>query len=225
MILSDVIGQVRIGVNDTDIPYRYSDTDLVGYLDQLLKLILQLRPDLFATVSSFTCAGGVLQVLPSDGYRLMEVLGVQGGNALPEVNREALDLALPSWRNAIPGTAVNWMRHPRESTRFFVYPPAPVSPAQILDVEYVRIPATYTGATTTTPISELSDAYLQTLVSGVIWLVESIDDEHVNSGRAQQFMQQFMQGLGQGQQAKTIVDSESGGVASQQMTPPATMRV
>lgn len=212
MILSDITTEVRKEVNDTATPYRYSDADLIGYLNQILKVVLQLRPDLFSVFTTFTCGTGVLQTLPADGYRISEVLAVHGGSAITEVDREALDLGYPSWRVATPSGAVNWMRHPRNNTNFFIYPPSPASPSQVLDIEYIRIPSTYTSAVMSTPILELSDAYLQTLVAGMVWLVEAVDDEHVESGRAQMFQQQFQQGLGLGHQAKNISDKESGAI-------------
>jgi hypothetical protein len=95
-------------------------------------------------------------------------------------------------------------------TKFFVYPPS--VGGETLIVEYVKIPTTYSSTALTAAITELGDSYLPIVVSGVVWLAESIDDEHVNAGRAQSFQQAFMSALGQSQQAKTISDTESGGV-------------
>lgn len=206
-----VIDRVRLLINDTDsLSYRYSDSDLVLHLNQILQLMLQMRPDLFLTIGELNCAAGILQSLGADGHRIAEVFGIKNGSAVTEVNREALDYAFPSWRSATPATPVNWMRHPREATKFFVTPPA--EGTEVLIVEYVKVPATYSAGSMGATITELSDAYTPIVVSGVTWLTEAIDDEHVNSGRAKIFQEAFVTALGASQQAKTISDSETGGV-------------
>jgi hypothetical protein len=48
-------------------------------------------------------------------------------------------------------------------------------------------------------------------VDGVVFLAESIDNEHVNSGRAKLFQDSFVQGLGVSLQSRTITDTETGG--------------
>ena len=50
MILDDVITEVRRIIQDTNIPYRYSDDVLLGFANQALKRIAVLRPDLFASI-------------------------------------------------------------------------------------------------------------------------------------------------------------------------------
>ena len=44
MILDDVITEVRRIIQDTNIPYRYSDDVLLGFANQALKRIAVLRP-------------------------------------------------------------------------------------------------------------------------------------------------------------------------------------
>ena len=207
MTPSEVIAEVRRLIQDTREPYRYSDVVLLGFVNQTFKRMAMLRPDLFAVVTDFaTTPHTVLQSCPADSLRLIEVFQVKNGNAITEVNRETLDRTAPSWQNETSGQPVNFMRHVRNPNRFFVYPrPAP---GVVLIGEYAQIPPDYTlDAEVAYPI----DAYFPSVVDGVVFLAESIDNEHVNSGRAKLFQDSFVQSLGVALQARTVTDTESGG--------------
>jgi hypothetical protein len=216
MILDAVIAEVRKMLQDTStnaVLQRYSDAELLGFANQALKRIAVLRPDLFAKIAEFTTtAGEVLQTAPSDSLRIMEVFRVKDGAAIRETNRLTLDQTYPDWANDDPGATVNWMRHPRNANRFFIYPKAPAS--QILIIEYSQSPKTYS-------LGEagelLADAYFPVVVDGTIFLAESIDNEHVNSNRAQLFQQSFVQALSTNFQARPVTDTEEAGLQQNQV--------
>lgn len=207
MTPNEVITEVRRLIQDTKSPYRYSDTVLLGFVNQTLKKMVMLRPDLFAVIANFTTTDGtVLQSCPADSTRLIEIFQVKDGNAVTEVNRETLDRTVPNWLNEDAGQPVNFMRHVRNPNRFFVYP----RPAAgvVLVGEYAQTPPDYTlDQEITYPI----DTYFPVVVDGVVFLAESIDNEHVNSGRAKLFQDSFVQGLGVSLQSRTITDTEAGG--------------
>lgn len=207
MTPNEVITEVRRLIQDTKTPYRYSDPVLLGFVNQTLKRMVMLRPDLFAVIGDFsTTTNTVLQNCPADSIRLIEIFQVKDGNAILEVNRDTLDRTAPNWQNEAAGQPVNFMRHVRNPNRFFVYP-RPAS-GVVLVGEYAQTPPTYTlSQTVTYPI----DAYFPTVVDGVVFMAESIDNEHVNSGRAKLFQDSFVQGLGVSLQSRTITDTEAGG--------------
>lgn len=208
MILNDVIVEVRRIIQDETVTYRYSDVFLLGLCNQTLKRIAVLRPDLFAYFGTMTCTeDAVLQSAPSDSARIIEVHGVVGGNRLIEVNREVMDQNSPDWANDTSAAATNWMRHVRNSNRFYIYPPAPA--AQDLDIEYVQIPTTYDG---TTPVTLLPDLYYPAVIDGVVFLVESSNDESISDGRAKMFQSMFNEALVTSLQSRTITDTESSGM-------------
>ena len=90
MILDDVVTEVRRILQDTNSPQRYSDSVLIGFANQALKRIAVLRPDLFAFVGDIpTTAGSVVQSMPSDSIRLIDIYYVKDGNGVIETNREA----------------------------------------------------------------------------------------------------------------------------------------
>jgi len=208
MILNDVITEVRRLIQDENTPQRYSDTVLLGFANQALKRISVLRPDLFAYMGTVTCTENeVLQSAPSDSIRLIEVFSVVGGSGVIETNREILDQSYPQWINDAAGACRNFMRHARNPNKFFIYPKAPAS--QVLKVEYSQSPPTYDGTTT---VALLPDAFLPAVVDGTVYLAESIDNEHVNSGRAELFLKSFTQALGVSASNRIFTDTETAGL-------------
>ena len=208
MILDDVVTEVRRILQDENTPQRYSDTVLIGFANQSLKRIAVLRPDLFAHVSTITCvANEVIQTAPSDSIRILEVFSVVGGNGVIETNRESLDQAYPQWMNDTASACTNWMRHTRNANKFFIYPKAPA--AQVLDIEYAQTPPTYDGTTT---VTLLSDAFFPVVVDATIFIAESVDNEHVTSGRATLFYKSFTQSLAVNAQSRIVTDTEEGGM-------------
>lgn len=210
---SEVIVETRRILQDLNEPVRYSDALLLGFVNQALKRMAVLRPDLFAIIDELpTQAGQVLQSAPADSLRVMEVFQVKDGAGVVEVSRKAMDETYPNWINDPAGPTVNWMRHVRNNNRFFIYPKAPAG--QTLIVEYAQSPKDY-GATE--DIELLPAAYFPVLVDGTVFLAESVDNEHVNSNRAQLFQQSFTQALGVSVQARTITDTEEGGLPPEQV--------
>ncbi|MAH14042.1 MAG: hypothetical protein CMO33_09940 [Verrucomicrobia bacterium] len=208
MILNDVITEVRRIIQDTNTPFRYSDDVLLGFANQALKRIAVLRPDLFAFIGDITCTDGeVVQSTPSDSIRLIEIYSVKNGNGIIETNREALDQAYPTWMNDTAAAAVNFMRHVRNPNKFFIYPKAPAG--QILVGEYAKTPPEYTGTQT---VELIPDAYFPVVIDATVFIAESVDNEHVNSNRAQLFQQSFTQALGVAAQSRAITDPERGGL-------------
>jgi len=208
MTPGEIITEVRALIQDTRAPQRYSDAFLLGFVNQTLKRMVMLRPDLSALIGDIsTTANTVLQSLPADSMRLIEVFQVKDGSAVTEVSRDMLDQMAPTWVSDPAGTPVNFMRHVRNPNVYFLYP-APTA-GVILTAEYAKVPTDYAlGDTITAPI----DAYFPTLVDGTVYLAESIDDEHVNSGRAKLFFESFTQGMGLSLGSRELTDNDDAGL-------------
>lgn len=212
MTPQDVITAVREQIQDIG-GVRYDDPFMLRLVNQVVKRIAILRPDLFDEIDTMTCVVGALQTAPVDSVRIVEVL-LSGDNAtVKEVNRETLDLMTSTWQAGATGMARDWMRHVRSPNRFFVFPPSPAG--QTLTIEYSKVPADCAALTDVIP--NLNDVYKPCVVDGVIWLAESIDDEHVNSGRAKLFMDSFHQLLGFSAQNKAVTDVESSNMPPSQV--------
>lgn len=209
MVLEDVIAEARTMLQDTNtVLLRFSDADLLGFANQTLKRIAILRPDLFAKIDEIPCAAGeTLQTMPADSLRIMEIFRVKDGLGVRETNRQVLDETYPSWVNDDAAAAVCWMRHPRNANKFFIYPKAPAN--QILIGEYAAAPPDYAADT---EVALLPDAYYPTVLDGVMYLAESVDNEHVQSGRAALFQKAFSDALAINLQARPTTDTESSGM-------------
>lgn len=212
MTPNDVITQVRQIVQDTRAPFRYSDTVLLGFMNTTIKRMVVLRPDLFTVIGDIPItANTTIQDCPAGSVRLVEIFQVKNRDTVTETSRETLDQTYPQWRTDPPGDPVNYMRHVRHPTKFFVTP-RPTASVTLVG-EYVIAPDDYA----LTDEIDLPDAYLPALVDGTVFLAESVDNEHVNSGRAKLYQDSFTQLLAVGLQSRTMTDTEEGGLDPRQV--------
>lgn len=207
MTPQEVITQARVLINDDNalMPERYSDTELLGFVNQAIKRAAMVRPDLFIISNEITpTADQVEQELPTSVTRIMEVHRVVGGGAIGEVDKETMDRSAPDWTIEDSGTPVNWMRHPRNPRRYFLYP-APSTGTE-LSVEYIEVPDDYGLSDTMI----LADSYRSAIVDCVVYLAEVVDNESVETERAKAFYTSFLQSLGADMSQREVVDNESG---------------
>lgn len=213
MTPNEIITEVRRLIQDTKVTYRYSDAIMLGWVNQTLKRTAVLRPDLFGVIGDIaTTPNVVLQSTPSDSLRLIQIFQVKGGDAVTEVDREVFDQTYPGWVNEAAGTPVNFMRHVRNPNKFFVYP-RPTS-GVILVGEYAQVPPDYALNDT---IALIPEAYFPVLVDGVVFLAESVDDEHVNSQRAALFQKNYTEALGASVSNRVITDTKQAGMDRKQV--------
>lgn len=191
--LASAIGIARGILNDTDATaYRYSDEDLLEYGNGALRAIAGVRPEWFYTEGEVECVSGkaLQSVSYDDAVAIVDVVRIKGGSVIKQCDKAALDAFSPGWMSATPGAAKHWMRDTNDPVRFYVYPPAPSG--QVLEVIYVRVPGPFTADFDTGLPLTITDAVADYIVA----MAEARDDEHVNSGRAAQFMAQFASRLG-----------------------------
>ena len=213
MTPQEIIDQARVLINDDNplMPERFSDADLLGFVNQAVKRACSMRPDLFIVSTDVTpTVGQVEQELPNTVTRIMEVHRVVGGDAIGEVDKQTMDRSAPSWPTETAGTPVNWMRHPRNPRRYYLYP-RPASGTQ-LAMEYIEVPDDYALGDSIA----LADSYKSALIDCVVYLAEVVDNEHVETQRAKKFNASFMQALGADFSQRTVVDNEDGQPDEQQ---------
>lgn len=213
--VADVITDARYLLLDegTTGSVRNSDTKLIRVVNQVLRRMIVLRPDLFAYSTDITCVAGARQSIPADGMRIIDVLGdTATGAQAKEINQDMLDVMHPNWTTDPAGVIQNWIRIARAPTQFYVYPPQ-TNGTQI-QIMYARVPTALTATTNVVPVQ---DAYQAAVVDGVVWLVESVDSESVESGRAKMFMDSFMAGTTGTLPARTLTDTPTAGQNPQQV--------
>ena len=187
---ADCILTARTVYNDTDSDlYRFTDTELLVYVNEAIAEISALKPALFTSIGDLDCiAGQCEQTLDfADAQLIIRPICIHGGAALTPFDLATMDAFNPNWRNDTAGPAQQWSRLENDPLRFLIYPKAPAS--QTLDVQYVRNPLVLA---LTDPITEIPAGFIPAIASYVIWKAESTDDEHSVSGRAAAAYQHFL---------------------------------
>ena len=190
MTPQSIITEARDTLNDTNaVLYRASDAELVRYVNAGLAEMSRLNPALFHTLGDLDCIANQCdqKITFADAQALVDILCIHDGDAVGEADMTAMDSFMPSWRTVAAAPAVQWMRKANDPLRFFVYPKAPVD--QVLDVMYVRNPAT---VTLNDPITDVPPTFSPALALYLIYRTEFKDDEHANSGRSAQAYQAFV---------------------------------
>lgn len=191
---ADIIPGARRILNDEDASgYRWSDAELIGWVNDCLDVMVDLRPDLFNSLAVHTCAAGAEQTLNEPRMRgVQNVLRVTGGRAVLTTDREVLDAFNPDWYSIGQSAAVNWMPHPESPYKFYLYPPAPIG--QQVDVRFIQAHQEV-GATDSINVPE---NYAPAIIAFCVARAEAKDDEQINSGRMQAFLSDFAGMIGVG---------------------------
>lgn len=194
MTPQSIIEVVRGQTNDNDPEYpRIADTELLGYVNEGIKSVSNLVPDLFLQTGDIACTAGKTEqcITFDDAQKLIEVIRIKDGTQVFPVNMKDLAAFNPAWAADSAAAAQNWMKNPNDPLRFYIYPKAPEM--QLLEVLYVRTPAVY-GLTE--EIEELPASMHAALADYVIFRVETRDDEHAVSARSNSHYQAFLAGIG-----------------------------
>jgi hypothetical protein len=213
MTPAQVITEVRRLIQDEYATYRYSDAVLLGYVNQTLKRMAILRPDLFSSVSDVeTTQDSALQTLPDDAIRLLDIFQISGSTTITEVDRETMSRMHSGWMSEASGQPVNYMRHVKNSIQFFLYP-RPAAGVVIV-AEYASSPEDYA---LTDEIVQPPAAYFPAIIDGVMFLAQSIDDEHVASGRAKLFYDSMISQLDLSLKVRVVTDTKAAGLDAKQV--------
>lgn len=186
-----ILTLARSIVNDVESAYyRTSDVDLVSYVNDGLKEASRLVPHLFYQTGDLSCTVNQTEqaVTFSDAQTLVDVIRIKNGAAVHPMDMAVMSRFNPGWAADDAGPAKNWANNKSDPLRFYIYPKAPVE-MQILEVLYVRNPATYT---IDEDITEVPESIAPALAWYVIHMAEMKDDEHVSSGRAVAAYQMFV---------------------------------
>lgn len=186
MQVSSIIAKARAMINDDTqlISNRTTDEELIGWINDALNVLLNIRPGLFTQTIQFTCAAGYQQEVMTDrAVQFIEVVGV------PRCDRDTLTQFMPNWNNntIISGQMTNWMVEPSDPLRFDVYPPA-INGA-VVTIRIVQSPVKLTSSSDIINLSENYEAMIAEYVAG---RSQIRDDEHVNSNRASLLMDRFV---------------------------------
>jgi hypothetical protein len=129
----------------------WSAVELTDYLAAAINAVVSNKQDAYVLHTTMNLAAGTLQLLPSGGLVLLDVIRNGNGGAVRQIDRTRLDHSNPSWQGMTGTTSIqHFTFDKRDPKSFYVYPPA-ASGAQA-EVVYGAVPARYTDTTGATVI-------------------------------------------------------------------------
>lgn len=127
---ASIISKARITLQDLA-AVRWTDAELLGYLNDGQREICMLRPDACAVVASMPLVAGTRQQIPDAGTAILKVVrnmgsnGTTPGRAIRHVLMDTLDSNIPNWHTVSPAAEIlHAMTDARMPQFFYVYPPA-----------------------------------------------------------------------------------------------------
>jgi len=170
----DLITEVRRIIHDESATFRWSDAELIDYINAGQRAIVVLVPEanLVETVVDLTTSRIARQSLPSGGIKFIKATqnyaddGTTAQGTIRYSEKDALDTYEPSWEYvSTKADAANYFEHychdKREPKVFYLYP-APAADDKRVGILYSANPAEITAVGNTV---SLSDEYLESLVS------------------------------------------------------------
>lgn len=190
---------------------RWTEAELLGWLNDGQREIVALRPDARSVIGTVTLVAGTLQTIPSTGYQLLDVLrnmgssGTTPGRAIRQVPAELLDSQLPTWHTSTSSdTTVHYVYDARVPKRFYVWPPA--NAGQKLEISYSTFP---TDVAANAAI-DLDDIYANPLMDYILYRAFSKDFEQAGTAdKAAAARQSFENSLGLKAQADAANASQT----------------
>lgn len=156
---AELIQLVRYQLHDQDKDcYRWSDEELLDYLNAGTKEIVSLVPEANVVETAFTLPdNSPLQQIPAGGVKFLKATsndnaGTKTGG-IRYCEKDVLDTYDPDWYYTGPSADANrkfehYMHDPRDQSRFYLYPRPTV--ADVVWIEYSAVP---------TPVSTKSDTW------------------------------------------------------------------
>lgn len=185
-------------------PDSYVQEVLLSFVNQTLFQTATVRPDLFAKLGEIpTQPESVVQAMPADSIRLIEIFHIKGGNAVVEVSHSMMERSNPSWAAEPAGMPINYMRHPRNHNRYFLYP-APADEIELV-ADYAQAPPVYAAED---EIELLPTAYMPAIVYGTAVLAATVLNDRFSPDRASMHRAMYERILGLSADSVFNLDSE-----------------
>lgn len=184
---------------------RWSDESLLDYLNEAQMEISRYKPDSNIKNTTLTTVAGVIQKLPDDAIRLIDVPFNVEGKAVIQADKRGLSLQNPGWTSATESAAAKaFMYDNADPTRFYVYPPSVAGSS--LQVVYSAKPAT---VTLTDNIS-IADEYKSSLVHYICFKSFNEDSMSPDTNKAVAFHTLFINSLQLSENADRTVEPPRG---------------
>jgi hypothetical protein len=194
ILASTIIDKAAIQLLDTG-NTRWTRAELLAWLNDGQRQIVLMSPQTNNTVSTVQLTEGTRQVIPNNGWKLLDVIrymgtdGLKPGRAIRVVSQELLDATDPNWHGARKTDApMNFVFDLQEQDVFYVYPPN--TGRGYAQINYAKVPA---GLTAESQPIEVKDIYQTTLLDYMLFRANSKDAEYAPGLQlASSYMAMFM---------------------------------
>lgn len=184
--VSSVFQKVRFILQDTGATKRWSDEELVEWLNLGCKETVSLKLSTNPVTTIHPLQAGTRQAITGFGFiyavRNMGD-GTEPGKAIIMVPRDRLDTLLPNWHADPPSDEVRYVAiDPVDPKSFFVYPPQPPGTTEHIEILEAKAPEEIsTDADLATEILPLDDIYEGALVDYICYRAFLKDSAHDGS--------------------------------------------
>jgi len=220
---ANLLLRIRDTLQDTT-GVRWLDAELLRYMNDAQREIVNLRPDAAADHANVQLATGTEQAIPDVGLRLIKVvrnMSAAGGSATGKrviriVDREILDSQEPNWHDpTVTGDAAHvaivkhYVFDEDDPRKYYVYPG--VSGNAYVEIVFSRSPTDF--ANTSSAVSYLDDIYANAIIDYVLYRAYMKDAEFAgNAQRASSHYQLFAGSVTQGGQVQIMVSPNNDGM-------------
>jgi len=218
---ANLLNRIKDTLQDTT-SVRWPEAELLRYINDAQREIVNLRPESSATTASVQLTTGTKQTLPSAGLRLIKIvrnMSAAGGSATGKrairiVNPDILNTQEPDWHDpTVSGDAAHtaivkhYMFDEDDPRNYYVYPG--VAGNAFVEVVYSASPTDLSSASSTIGVD---DIYANAIIDFVLYRAYMKDAEYAgNAQRAGQHYQLFTSSVGTGQQAQVLLSPNNDG--------------
>lgn len=199
--VTTVINSVKTTLQETeDEGVRWSNEELIDYLNDACRFLAENEPDAFSDNSEFECVTGTRQELPANATRLIDIVRNLEGKKFPlfASDQSTLNTARPNWHSENPTTQQElFFSDDRDPKRFYVYPPAKAG--SLLEIVCTLDPVEHLTKESQDKESlmQMNDRYIPTIISYILFRAFDKDsDTSGNFSRAQTYLRNAYTSLG-----------------------------
>lgn len=215
----NVIDEIRAIIHDSVATFRWSDAELIRYINAGARQTVTLVPaaNTIETIEDTATSRVARQAIPAGGIKFLKASrnyaddGTTPQGVIRYVEKDALDTYDPDWEYVTTkADGANFFEHfchdSREPTVYFLYPP-PVLDNKKVAVAYSAIPTALTVVGDTIP---LADEYLNALIQYSVYRALTKESrDTLPSAFRQELWQNYLLALGLQREAKSDVSPEN----------------
>lgn len=215
---TNIIDRARLTLQDSS-GVRWTDAELLIYINDAQREIVNFRPEATATHSNVQLSTGTEQTLPSGGLRLIKVTRNMSGTASDAtgaksvriVEEDLLNSIEPDWHDpTVTGSSAhgsivkNYLFDPDDPKKFYVYPGVASGSNAYVELIYSKLPTDLSLVSSTI---DLEDTYGNAILNFVLYRAYLKDAEFAgNQQRTATHYQLFIGSISGGGNAEAILD-------------------